>query len=697
MSIISYEKPKEIKSEPVSYEGKSFPYNMVSDHRRFEELIYSIYKIKIAHSDFPPYDAISLMNGVRDQGRDCVLLKDGRNYGLIQCKKYDKSFSKDMLGREIIKFVLYSLLDESLIYDRHQFEYYIAISGAFANDCTNFIDQFSHRIATEPKLGGWITENLKLPTLAPLKLNDPTAQVIDILLAIKVKKILPEDLDALLFEPALAHITPLFFQVRTVTDNSHIIGLKEEFQRYAKKVLNKQEIESALLKGSGSLKFQNNEIEEIPDSHIERSETGQLIQWVLADLEKDKSGRDKNICLLSGDAGIGKTVILKDLYDELAKKDIPVLALKADKLYPANMQDLQAKINLSIPVFDFIEQCKQQFDTTVILIDQIDALSQSMSSDRNYLHVFRQLIDNFTYDSNVRIIISVRTFDLEYDPTLKIYKDIKKIKVSQLSEAEVRAQLAKIKFPDEALSPKLLLLLRTPNHLNIFSIVYAKRTAPMAGFSSIQELYSELWLQKIVHTTNSGIEPEQLRSVLYLIASKMFAEQRISVNRQQFEDEHREIAYLESERILKVDGKQIQFFHQSFYDYVFARNFVESRRSLSAYIKTQKQSILIRSAVKMIINYLRDFDHERYIREFTGLLKSRSIYFHIKHLLISMFSVIDDPTEQEIWLFKKHISQSVQLKTVFFEHAYGNGWTETVLKMGTWISFAMRSRRLNLL
>ncbi len=84
----------------------------------------------------------------------------------------------------------------------------------------------------------------------------------------------------------------------------------------------------------------------------------------------------------------------------------------------------------------------------------------------------------------------------------------------------------------------------------------------------------------------------------------------------------------------------------------------------------------------MIVNYLRDFDHARYIRELIELLKSQNIYFHIKHLLISMFSVIDSPTEQEIQLFKKYISNSLNLKTVFFEHAYGKGWTETVFKNG---------------
>jgi len=682
MTIFSYEQPESIGSDPVSYEGKPFPYNMLSDHRRFEELIYSIYKIKISLSEFPPYDSISLMNGVRDEGRDCALMTNSKNCGLIQCKKYEKSLSKDLFGKEITKFALYSILHPGLIHDRNHFEYFIAISGGFANECSNFIDEFNHKIAAEPKLSSWIKENLNYPTLAPLKINDPTAQVTDILSKIKVKKILPADLDILLYEPPVKPIIPLFFQVRSVADNSMIKDLKDEFLRFSNKVLNKQEIESELLRGSGSLRFQNNEIEEIPNSHIDRSETTQLLNWIIDDLEKDKSGKDKNISLLAGDAGIGKTVILKDLYDKLVQHNIPVLALKADKLYPTNMQDLQAKLNLSIPVLDFIEQCKQKFDTTVILIDQIDALSQSMSSDRNYLHVFRQLIDNFTYDSNIRIIISVRTFDLEYDPSLKIYKDIKKIVINLLSEAEVHAQLEKIKFPKDAVTPKLLLLLRTPNHLNIFSIVYAKKTSPLPGFSTIQELYSELWQQKIVNRSNPEINFEQLKLVLYRITDNMFAEQRISVSKHQFENYHKDIIYLESERILKVDGNQIQFFHQSFYDYVFAKKFVESGRSLTSYVIGQYQSILIRSALKMIVNYLREYDHARYIRELRTLLQSRKIFFHIKHLLVSMLSIIEEPTEQETELFKKHICNSLKLKTVFFEHAYGHGWTKTVFGNG---------------
>lgn len=678
MSIISYEQPDLINSAPTSFEGNPFPYNVVSNPRRFEELIYSIYKIKIARSEFSPYDSISLMNGVREKGRDCALFNGGRNYGLIQCKKYEKSLSKDQFGKEITKFALYSLLEPSLIFNPDEFEYYVAVAGGLTNECITFIDEFTHQIKTERKLSSWITENLELPTLAGLKISDPEPKTLEILSKIKVKKILPQDLDSLLYEPAIEHIIPLFFKVRTLTDNSHIQELKENFKRFTDNRLTREQIAEELKRGSGSLRFQNNEIEEILDSHIERSETAQLIAWVENPLEKDKAGNEKNVCLLAGDAGIGKTVILKDVYDGLAQKSIPVLALKADKLYPANIQELQIKTNLSVPVYDFIEQCKQQYDKTVILIDQIDALSQSMSSDRNYLHVFRQLIDYYTYDENVRIIISVRIFDLEYDPSLKIYKDIQKIKVGLLTESEVRTQLAKINLDNNALSPKLLQLLRTPNHLNIFSIVNAKRSNSVTGFTSIQELYSELWLQKIINSNNQDLSSDRLKIVLYRIAAKMFSDQRISVNSQLFENEHKEIIYLESERILIVDGKQIQFFHQSFYDYVFAKNFVERGTSLVSYIKNQKQTILIRSAVKMIVGYLRDYDHLRYIKEITGLLNSGSIYFHIKHLLVSLMAALDQPSDRERGILIKHIDRSRKLKTVFFEHAPGSGWTETV-------------------
>jgi len=196
---ISYEKTTLAKSNalnrPLSLSNKSYPYNDIADSRRFEELLYSIYKTKILDGSFDHFEDISLMTGVRDKGRDCILLLNGKSYGLIQCKKYDKNYGKNDLGIEITRFILFSLLDKTLIHDPSIFTYYIAVSRGFTADCTEFINDFNNLAPNDPNLSSWIAKGLTLPSLLPLELDLDYEDVKKILGLIKVKKITPQDLD----------------------------------------------------------------------------------------------------------------------------------------------------------------------------------------------------------------------------------------------------------------------------------------------------------------------------------------------------------------------------------------------------------------------------------------------------------------------------------------------------------------------
>ncbi|UII21592.1 AAA family ATPase [Fulvivirga ligni] len=118
--------------------------------------------------------------------------------------------------------------------------------------------------------------------------------------------------------------------------------------------------------------------------------------------------------------------------------------MKTDKLYSYTITDLQNSIGLTLPVFDFIERCKAIYRTTIIVIDQIDALSQSMSSDRRFLDVFKGFIDRFENDDNIKIVISVRNQDLNYDPSLRQFRKNNTIQVTKLSSEQVFEQLEKI-------------------------------------------------------------------------------------------------------------------------------------------------------------------------------------------------------------------------------------------------------------
>ena len=640
-------------------------------------------QLKIERSEFSSFDGISLMNGGRDQGRDCVLTRGGKSYGLIQCKQYNKNIGKELVGKELTKFALYSILHKELIHDRDDFLYCLAVSCDLTNECTDFINDFNNKIVTETRLTTWVKENLRLPSLAPLRLKDPIDEVVDILKRIHVKKILPTDLDILLAEPPLRNLVGLFFKVQKVVDSALAEELKYDVKQLLNPALSAEDIETQLRRGSVGLRFHKNSIDAIPESHIEREETQKLYTWIINPLAKDEHGNDKNICLLSGDAGMGKSVILRDLYEKLDSCSFPVFALKADKLYPINLHDLQLKVGFSMPVFDIISASKKIFGRLIILIDQIDALSQSMSSDRNYLVVLRSLIDYYTYDPDVRIIISVRTFDLNYDPSLRIYKEIEAIKVGPLSEDQVLAQLQKIGITKLEISNKLLQLLRSPNNLSVFSIIYAKKKSSALSFLSVKDLYEELWHQKINSCGSSAIKASELKRLLYLIANKMFKEQRISLSVHLFETSLNELGYLISERIVIVEEKQLQFFHQSFYDYVFAKDFVESELSLVDYILEQNQTILIRSAVKMIVSYLREYDENRYFKTLIQLFKDQKILFHIKHLLVSILATLENPTEREKIIFYRHIKDSIEYKNIFFEQSQSRAWANYVIEIGT--------------
>lgn len=681
MSEIKFEQPT-ISGQagaPISIENKSFPYNELADHRRYEELVYSIFSEKIRHKLIASYDSISLMSGVRDKGRDCSLYTSTKFTALIQCKKYKNPLSKDQFGKEIVKFLLYSLIYDELHFEITHFTYIIAASGGFSNDCSDFIESAGNHIDKKEEIDNWIKYCFQEKKFHDIPLKEARSYVFVALKKINIQKISPQDLDKLLIKDPCKELIPLFFQIRSIVDTEEVRKVNDRLDKFMKESHQEIPIKQQLSWGSHSLKLEKNEFDEIPDSHIPRKETEELIQWIQKPVAIDKEGKFLNICILAGDAGMGKTVILKDLYNRLEQESIPVLGLKADKLYVDSDDDLQKRLGLSLSVIKFLDRCMLEFDQVVLIIDQLDALSQSMSSERKYLMLFKSLIDYFTYKPNIRIVLSIRLRDLHYDPTLKSYRHIKSIPVALLTQQQVLTQLDKIHISKNELSDKLIELLKVPQHLNIFSrIAVTKRN--FSGLHSLHDLYSQLWQQQIVEKPERlGLKPQRIRKLLYKIATFFFKHQRTEVHRNHFENFSRELSYLESEHLIRTENLQLQLFHQTFYDFIFSKNFVEDQNDLLVYVISQKQSLLIRSAIKMIVNYLREFDPVAYHHSLEKLLSDNQIYFHVKHLLISHLAFQQEPTIEEIDLVLNYTKYSIPLQILFLELAQSPKWLQVIL------------------
>ncbi len=465
----------------------------------------------------------------------------------------------------------------------------------------------------------------------------------------------------------------LFNQVFKLEDSLKIANIDKKVDDIHKTIIDNISFDKAQIeinKANFYLENVPNLFGENTETHIERNETNVIYNWINNDLTSNQ----KNIFILEGEKGYGKTVVLKDLLLKLKSDNINVLGIKADKYYASDRVELEKKIfqkeNISIEKIVKLYESENQI--LVIIIDQLDALSQTLSSNREYIQTYNRLIADLSFQANVRIVISTRSYDLNYDAELSIYKSNKysKIKITGIPKEKVQEVLSKYEINN--CSEKFLELLTIPNHLDIFCKLPNKIN--IDTLSSLKDLYDALWKQLIYNKSELHLE-----SILYKIAAKMYQNQQITISNI-FENQYlKEINYLKSNHLLIENSNELQFFHQTFYDYTFSRQFVQNKNSLTNYINENNQSLYVRSIIKMVTEYYREYDHNEYCRTITKIISSSKFRFHIKTLVITSLGEIKNPTIKEKEIVLKFILTDFDFTRVFINSIFSLGWLEFII------------------
>lgn len=453
--------------------------------------------------------------------------------------------------------------------------------------------------------------------------------------------------------------------------------------------LTQEQISERLVVASNDLKSYDNLFGNA--FHIDRAETNLLYDWIKNDLQVNETP----ISILAGDAGSGKSVIFKDLYVKLVSENIPVLGLKSDRLVVQNIAELNAELELGDTIesiFKSISKLNQRF---VLLVDQIDALSQSLSSDRRPINTYHRMIQRLSCIENIRIVISCRIYDLAYDPLLKEYKSKKIVKTSLLSFDDVEKVISFLdkKLPDQ--SEMIKKFLRIPLHLQL----YTKLTCPekMGEIITLQTLYDEIWTEFILTKPNvNNISTERLILLIEKIANSMYESQQLFVNGKTYESQFlNEINYLSSEGVISLsDDRKIQFIHQSFFDYAYARTFIESGKKIIDSLLGKHQGLFVRSRIKQVFTYLREFDTEKYIQEL-DIIMFGDYRFHLKLMLLNNLGFYPDPKKQEQdWVQNRLITDDFLFK-LFIESIYTIEWFRFLLdKIGVLQYFENNNREI---
>lgn len=407
--------------------------------------------------------------------------------------------------------------------------------------------------------------------------------------------------------------------------------------------------------------------------NIPREETKLLFDWI----QRPYSDKEDSICLLVGTAGQGKTVVLHDLMSLLQQeKDHQYItyALKSDLVdFKEFMEN------------DLVTDYKNEFDrlthagvTPILIIDQIDALSKTLSVERTPIIQLDKLIGVIAPILGAKIIVSCRPYDLNYDPLLKKYKHKNKITLGSLSYEEVRKVLESFGKKVCAEESKLFNFLKTPVNLEYY-LEYGRDDQEDI---SLQSLMDQLWSDKIVdaQTGHEHISFGNLFNCMKCISESLNNTSSLAFAKKKFEGRFAaELNYLVSENILRLDNEtnQMTFYHQTLADYVTARVTYESGTTMAEILEKEHQGLYVRNRVKQYFTYVREAAPDEYINEIRAILiddTSGKYRIHIKMLLLSTIAGFEHPSCEEKEFVNHFVLNNNQLCDIFVESIVSETW-----------------------
>jgi hypothetical protein len=355
-----------------------------------------------------------------------------------------------------------------------------------------------------------------------------------------------------------------------------------------------------------------------------------------------------------GVAGLGKSCTAAELLDYLQGSRLPFIALRLDEDFAAaTPRQLGLSLDFPMSPVDLLAAVAEG-GPCVLLLDQLDALSIVSGRHPNLWKLVDALLDETRVYPKMRIWLACRAFDLEHDPRLRQLFDREKthpINLRLLSAEEVLREVSRAGVPTNHLTPSNIEVLRTPMHLSLYLEGDPANKPP---FKSVQDLYRSYWDRKYELVRDRlGREP-QWTQVIDLMCDKLSADQLLMVPRDYIDDAFRTDALaMVSENVLACDKDRYRFFHETFFDYAFARRFVRrGKRLVELLLCEGEQHLFRRSQVRQILSYLRGEDRTRYLDELRAVLQTPGVRTHIVKLVLDWLSTVTDPSPDELALLQ---------------------------------------------
>jgi len=383
---------------------------------------------------------------------------------------------------------------------------------------------------------------------------------------------------------------------------------------------------------------------------IPRVEVAELVDAV-------RSG-PRQVTMVVGAAGTGKSAVLYQSVQELEREHWQVLGLRLDRLTGfSSTTQLGEHIGLGrSPVAALAAAAGQ--NPCLLVVDQLDAVSLASGRMPQGFDTVADLFQEAAAFPQMRVLLACRTFDADNDDRIRrlvVEEQASRMDVRLLADEQVNAAVQAMGINAALLSPRQRSLLALPLNLVLLSAIADQPNA--LSFTSTNGLLAGYWERKRRDCASRRQPAPRFAAVIGALANTMSERQQLTARASVLDaaDLAGDAEVLASEHVLVRDGERYAFFHEAFFDYAFARLWVERDQPLVDFLLADDQELFRRAQVRQILMYIRDDEPNRFVREVEAVLAHPDIRFHIKAAVLAVVRALADPSTAEWQMMERMV------------------------------------------
>ncbi len=363
-------------------------------------------------------------------------------------------------------------------------------------------------------------------------------------------------------------------------------------------------------------------------------------------------GEDLDGVMLTGGAGSGKSDVMLQVVEDAASQSWPVLCIRADRLdATASPGGVGAQLQLPGSPVGVLAAIATG-NPSLLVIDQLDAVSLASGRVTGLWDALYALICQARATPGMRVLMACRQFDVDNDHRMRALTGeqhkLTALSVPPLDDAQVTEALGAMNLDATALDGNQRSLLAVPLHLVLLETIASDSQA--LTFTTLTQLFERFWRRKQLDVDEHAGHRVKWADVIQTATRYMSEHRRLDLSAQHLEQAGllSDANALVSENVLVEDRGSYRFFHESFFDFAFARFYLSDGSTIGELLTSENQDLFRRAQVRQLLNQQRDSDYQAYVKALSELLNRSDIRFHIKQLVTAWLATVADPRGEEL-------------------------------------------------